>query len=319
MSIVGLGAVRRRRRHLGASRCGDGCRRETWYTIHLYAYLAVALSFAHQLAVGSDFSDDRPGADLVVLALPGGRSAPSSRGGSVGRSSSTSATGSGSAPFGRRPTASCRSTSPAATWTGSAPKPASSSSGASCRAPAGPRPTPSRSPPPPTTGSCASRSRTSATTRTGSRSCVPASRVFAEGPYGTFTADAGRVERVALIAGGIGITPLRALLETLAGGARRRHAALPGGVATATSPSATSSRRWPSAAASQLHFLVGPEIGDDQTDQLGIPALRRARPRHGAARRLRVRSAADARRRSAAGSRLLGVAAGHVHFERFDY
>ncbi len=32
--------------------------RETWYTIHLYAYLAVALSFAHQLAVGTDFSGD---------------------------------------------------------------------------------------------------------------------------------------------------------------------------------------------------------------------------------------------------------------------
>ena len=33
--------------------------RQTWYFIHLYAYLAVALAFAHQLAVGTDFSDDR--------------------------------------------------------------------------------------------------------------------------------------------------------------------------------------------------------------------------------------------------------------------
>jgi predicted ferric reductase len=33
-------------------------RRETWYLLHLYAYLAVALGFAHQLAVGNDFSDD---------------------------------------------------------------------------------------------------------------------------------------------------------------------------------------------------------------------------------------------------------------------
>src|SRR4051812_10671643 len=32
--------------------------REAWYSIHLYAYLAVALSFAHQLAVGTDFTDD---------------------------------------------------------------------------------------------------------------------------------------------------------------------------------------------------------------------------------------------------------------------
>src|SRR5207253_3515671 len=32
--------------------------RETWYVIHLYAYLAIALSFAHQLAVGTNFSND---------------------------------------------------------------------------------------------------------------------------------------------------------------------------------------------------------------------------------------------------------------------
>ena len=31
---------------------------ETWYGIHLYAYLAIALGFAHQLVVGSDFVDD---------------------------------------------------------------------------------------------------------------------------------------------------------------------------------------------------------------------------------------------------------------------
>jgi predicted ferric reductase len=31
---------------------------ETWYGIHLYAYLAVALAFAHQLVVGADFIDD---------------------------------------------------------------------------------------------------------------------------------------------------------------------------------------------------------------------------------------------------------------------
>ena len=34
-------------------------KRETWYFVHLYAYLAVALTFAHQLALGSDFDNDR--------------------------------------------------------------------------------------------------------------------------------------------------------------------------------------------------------------------------------------------------------------------
>jgi predicted ferric reductase len=31
---------------------------ETWFGLHLYAYLAIALAFAHQLAVGADFVDD---------------------------------------------------------------------------------------------------------------------------------------------------------------------------------------------------------------------------------------------------------------------
>ena len=42
-------------------------------------------------------------------------------------------------------------------------------------------------------------------------------RVVAEGPLGVFTLDARRLDRVALIAGGIGITPVRALLEELRG------------------------------------------------------------------------------------------------------
>ena len=57
MSIVGLAlflgvaitSVRAARRRLS---------RETWYVVHLYAYFAVALSFAHQLAVGTDLSED---------------------------------------------------------------------------------------------------------------------------------------------------------------------------------------------------------------------------------------------------------------------
>jgi predicted ferric reductase len=40
-------------------------------------------------------------------------------------------------------------------------------------------------------------------------------RVFAEGPYGGFTAQRRHHRHVLLIAGGVGITPIRALLETL--------------------------------------------------------------------------------------------------------
>jgi predicted ferric reductase len=41
---------------------------ETWYGIHLYAYLAIALGFAHQLVVGTDFVDD-PIARIYWIAL----------------------------------------------------------------------------------------------------------------------------------------------------------------------------------------------------------------------------------------------------------
>jgi ferredoxin-NADP reductase len=43
----------------------------------------------------------------------------------------------------------------------------------------------------------------------------PGTRVVAEGPYGNLTADRRTRSRVLLIAAGVGITPLRALLDTL--------------------------------------------------------------------------------------------------------
>jgi len=45
----------------------------------------------------------------------------------------------------------------------------------------------------------------------------PGTRVLAEGPFGVFTDRARRRDKVVLIAGGIGITPVRALLETMRG------------------------------------------------------------------------------------------------------
>ena len=43
----------------------------------------------------------------------------------------------------------------------------------------------------------------------------PGTRVVAEGPYGIFTADARSGDHVVLVAGGVGITPVRALLDDL--------------------------------------------------------------------------------------------------------
>jgi predicted ferric reductase len=43
----------------------------------------------------------------------------------------------------------------------------------------------------------------------------PGTRIAIEGPYGAFTRDARATERVALIGAGVGVTPLRALLEDM--------------------------------------------------------------------------------------------------------
>lgn len=45
----------------------------------------------------------------------------------------------------------------------------------------------------------------------------PGTRVLAEGPFGVFTTAVRRRDKVALVAGGIGITPVRALLEEMGG------------------------------------------------------------------------------------------------------
>jgi predicted ferric reductase len=45
----------------------------------------------------------------------------------------------------------------------------------------------------------------------------PGTRVVAEGPFGVFTDAARRRDKVVLIAGGIGITPIRALIEQIEG------------------------------------------------------------------------------------------------------
>src|SRR5580765_571926 len=49
------------------------------------------------------------------------------------------------------------------------------------------------------------------------RGLQPGTRVIAEGPFGLFTEAARRREKVLLVAGGIGITPVRALMEDMRG------------------------------------------------------------------------------------------------------
>lgn len=56
-------------------------------------------------------------------------------------------------------------------------------------------------------------------TRRLKRRIRPGMRVVADGPYGAFTAELRRRQRVLLVGGGVGVTPLRAIAETLDGDA----------------------------------------------------------------------------------------------------
>ena len=203
MIVVGVASVRAARRKLSY---------ETWYGIHLYAYLAVALAFVHELAVGTDFVDDRlaqaywVGLYIAVIALVvvfriGQPIALSLRHQfrveAVERESpnvvSVYITG---RHLDRLPVRAgqffyWRFLAGGGWWR---PHPFSLSA-----APNGEylRITIKHS---------------GDDTRLIQR-LAPGTRVFAEGPYGAFTGARRRYNRALLIAGGIGITPLRALLE----------------------------------------------------------------------------------------------------------
>jgi predicted ferric reductase len=62
---VGITSARAARKRL---------RYETWYYLHFYTYLAVALAFSHQFATGADFMTNRP-ARIAWAAMYGGAAA----------------------------------------------------------------------------------------------------------------------------------------------------------------------------------------------------------------------------------------------------
>ena len=138
----------------------------------------------------------------------------------------------------------------------------------------------------------------------------PGTRVAIEGPYGAFTADAGKGDRFLLVGAGVGVTPIRALLEDLPDdadvivllrGSRRDDLVLRDEVAEHVA------RRH-----GRLHELVGPR----ESVPLDARALRRLVPD------LRTRDVyvcgpggfTDAVVRAA---RAAGVRRSHIHHETF--
>jgi predicted ferric reductase len=207
MMVVGFLSIRAARQKLSY---------ETWYGIHLYAYLAVALAFLHELAVGTDFSSDIVAqaywvalyVAVIVLVLVFRLGQPISltlrhrfrvaevrqEGPNVvsiyiiGRELDRLPSRAGQFFY-------WRFLSGGGWWRAH-----------------------------PFSLSAAPNGRYLRITvkRSGDDTNLiqhikPGTRVFAEGPYGAFTGARRRFARVLLVAGGIGITPLRAILEELHG------------------------------------------------------------------------------------------------------
>ena len=190
-------------------------RYETWYFVHLYTYLAIALAFSHQIATGPRVRR-RPGrADLLAGALPRARWRPSSCSGSACPRSRNArhrlrvervieeAPGVVSLEIGGARLEELKARAgqffswrflTREHWWQSHPYSLSA-------APDGRR----------------LRITVKEVGDFGLSAIPPGTRVIFDGPHGAFTAAARRRPRVALIAGGVGITPIRALLEDLPG------------------------------------------------------------------------------------------------------
>jgi predicted ferric reductase len=105
----------------------------------------------------------------------------------------------------------------------------------------------------------------------------PGTRVIAEGPFGSFTAAARRRPRVALIAGGVGITPIRALLEEMPGAAGDisvvYRAMRDDGVILRTELDELARRR-----GAELHYVVGDHAAPGAHELLSPEHLQRLVP-----------------------------------------
>ncbi|MFJ6841563.1 ferric reductase-like transmembrane domain-containing protein [Streptomyces griseoluteus] len=189
---------------------------ETWYHLHLATYAAVFLAFGHQLSTGADFAGDAA-AQACWYALYGGVAAMvcwfrvlkpvrlsrrhrlrvagvRAEGPGV---VSVLITGRHLAELRVRPGQFLRwrFMVPGLWWTASPYSLSAPADGSGLRI---------------TVKAAGNHSSRLARLR-------PGTRVWAEGPYGALTGDRARGTRTLLLAGGVGITPLRALFETLPG------------------------------------------------------------------------------------------------------
>jgi predicted ferric reductase len=203
--MVAVASVRRARARL---------QYETWHFIHLYAYLAIALSFGHVLAVGTDFSNDGIAraywialymavAALVLMFRFGQPARLTLRHRLRVHSVVAEAPGVASVYVTGRNLQllsaragqylNWRFLAPGSWWQAHPFSLSAAPNGAYLRL---------------TVKNVGEGTAAIHHLR-------PGTRVAIEGPYGTFTTVRRRQQRVLLVAGGIGITPIRSLLEEL--------------------------------------------------------------------------------------------------------
>jgi predicted ferric reductase len=291
-------------------------RRETWHLVHMYAYLAVALGFAHQLAVGSDFAND-PAARVYWVALY-----VAVAGALIGwrvlrpislnlehrlRVESVFPEAPGVVSIhvtGRRLDRLGAQPGQFFLWRFLTKDGWYKAHPFSLSAP-------------PTRTSLRFTVKNLGDETARMQHVRPGTRLFAEGPYGTFTEARRARRKVLLIAAGIGITPLRAMVEAMP--------TRPGEITllyrVVHERDAIFEHELRELARTRgivVHIIPGAEIGDDNTDLLSIPALR-AGVRGITSRDCFIcgpPSFIDAIRRRL---ERLGVPRRQIHFERFEF
>ncbi|WP_438816865.1 ferredoxin reductase family protein [Umezawaea beigongshangensis] len=149
----------------------------------------------------------------------------------------------------------------------------------------------------------------------GLRHLRPGTRVFAEGPYGAFTSLHRTKPDVLLVAGGVGVTPVRALLEEAVG-----HVVVVYRVrAHSDAVLLDELQRLAHARGAVLHVLTGPRAGEDHRGPLLGPANLAALVPDVRQRDVFVCGPPGMTTAVLASLRELGVPRDQVHFERFSF
>jgi predicted ferric reductase len=147
------------------------------------------------------------------------------------------------------------------------------------------------------------------------KSLRPGTRVYAEGPYGAFTAARRSRHKVLLIAGGVGITPVRALFETLP---QPSHVTL---LYRASTPEDVvfyaELERIAKARHSTVRYLIG-RRADLGYDPLGASSLRTL-VRHIEQHDVYICGPEGMTNAVRASLRECGVPARHIHHESFEF